>query len=231
MSKTLSRGRNSTVAPQAEPLGDSAYRSIRAQILEKAFKPGEALSEAVLAQELGMSRTPIREALKRLEQEGLVTSVPKKGFFVDSMSPADLSEVYDMREVIEGLAARLLARRVTPEQADILKDLAAAADAPSSTINDEAAFHSAVVDMCGNHRVVEAVRVFCLHVFTYDERMHRLTSSREAHIAGEGRATDAHCVLVEKIISGSAAEAEELARKHVRLGRSVAAKFLLEIFD
>ncbi|MBI2843150.1 MAG: GntR family transcriptional regulator [Armatimonadetes bacterium] len=212
-------------------LGDSAYRTIREWILERLIKPGDALVEGNLASQLGMSRTPVREALRRLEQEGLLNAIPGKGFFVDSLSPADLAEIYDLREVVEGLAARLLARRIMPEQAEKLKELAAKADDESATINDEIAFHSAVVEMCGNHRVAEAVRLFCLHVFTYDERLHRLTSDGRIVIPGEGRIANAHSELAEKIISRNAAEAEDEARRHVRTGRKTAAKLLLGIHD
>src|SRR5262249_45638066 len=144
---------------------------------DRKYKQGEALVERKLADELGVSRTPIRIALSKLEQEGLVTSIPNVGTFLETIKSNDLAEIYDLREIIEGLAVRYLARRITKDQAGGVMELAEKADAPSASLGDDEAFHAAMVEMCGSSRVAEAVRIFGLHVLTCDERTHKLSSN------------------------------------------------------
>ncbi len=90
-------------------LTELAYQSIKEDILAWHIKPGECVSEQQLADRLGISRTPVREALQTLARDGLVTIIPRKGTFVREISVEDIVEIYNLREVIEGLAARLAA--------------------------------------------------------------------------------------------------------------------------
>ena len=204
---------------KTEGRSDAAYRIIRDRILDRTVRPGNPMIEGRLARELGMSRTPVREALKKLEQEGLVISIPGKGFFVETLSPGDVAEIYDMREMVEGLAARLLSRRMTPDIAEMLMELAARADSPSATVVDDMEFHSAIVRLCGSRRANEAIRFLSLNVLAYDEHDHRLTLNSGVPLLGRGWIQDAHRNVAEKIISGNPREAEEAARAHVRRRR------------
>ena len=229
MNQTESARRRPGRRSGKEPLGQSAYKVIKGRILERVLQPGEALVEAKLAEELGMSRTPIRDALIKLEQEGLVVSVPNKGTFVESLSPVDVAEIYDIREVIEGLAARLLARRITRGQAEILEDLAEKADDPSATVNDDAAFHSAIVRLSGSQKVAEIVRTHCLQALTYDEHTHRLATDNRTPVIQNSRIPDEHKNIAKTIISGNEEAAEDAIRQHIRYGKSVVARYLLGI--
>lgn len=100
-----------------------AYAEIRARILSGAFRPRERLIEERLARELGMSRTPIRQALTRLEAEGLVTLIPNRGAIVCSYSVQDVLEIYDLRALLEGHAARRAAKEITGSELDRLRQL------------------------------------------------------------------------------------------------------------
>lgn len=100
-----------------------AYAEIRARILNGAFRPHERLIEERLARELGMSRTPIRQALTRLEAEGLVTLIPNRGAIVCSYSVQDVVEIYDLRALLEGHAARRAASEITGNELDRLRKL------------------------------------------------------------------------------------------------------------
>jgi len=227
MSRTGLQQRPRGKGSRGEPLSRAAYKILRERILERVLQPGEALVEAKLAEDLGMSRTPIRDALNRLEQEGLISSIPNKGTFVESLRPMDVAEIYDIREVIEGLAARLLARRVTRSQAEILEELAANADDASATVSDDVEFHSAIVRMCGSQRAVEVARSFFLQALTYDEHTRRLASGGDVPvIKGEG-VDDAHRAIARSIVEGKSTAAEEAMRAHVRHGKNVVARFLL----
>lgn len=221
------RGRKRT--RKGESSGRIAYTVLRDRILERVFLPGDPLVEARLATELGMSRTPVRDALRMLEQDGLVVSIPNKGTFVDSLSPVEVAEIFDLREVVEGLAARLLCRRITRSQAETLEELAARADDPSATVTDDVEFHSAILRMCGSPRLNEVAGSFRLQALTYDERTQRVASNNGVPVIGNGRVADAHRSIALLIASGKQAEAEDAVRRHVRFGKNVVAKYLLGI--
>lgn len=108
-------------APLHQPLAHPnlplrAYEIIKGWIVNQDLGPGMKLQEDALAERLGVSRTPIREALSRLAHEGLVTMVPRRGTFVVDLTQEDIVDLYEVREAIEGMAARLAARRRTAEQ-------------------------------------------------------------------------------------------------------------------
>ncbi|MDR7465308.1 MAG: GntR family transcriptional regulator [Armatimonadota bacterium] len=99
--------------PRREPVGAAAYRLIREAVLKGQLAPGERLNELELARAWQISRTPIRDALRRLEAEGLVRAVPGKGVVVPRLGRADVDELYEMLEGLEGMAARRTAERAS----------------------------------------------------------------------------------------------------------------------
>lgn len=108
---------------------ERAYLGIRARILAGAFPPGAPLREEVLAAEIGVSRTPIRDALRRLLADGLVESARNQGSFVASLGPEDIREVFELRILLEGHAARKAAPRITAEEVAEMERLAEAMEA------------------------------------------------------------------------------------------------------
>jgi DNA-binding GntR family transcriptional regulator len=112
-----------TDEPLSGPLsGQSLLEAIRRYVLEDQRSSATPLSEALLAKQFQVSRTPIREALKQLQVEGLVEIRPRVGTFIREPSPRELAELYDVKEVLEGLAARLLAARGRVNQVDLLEE-------------------------------------------------------------------------------------------------------------
>ena len=99
------------------------YHRLKNAILDGVYKPGESLIEMKLAKELGVSRTPIREAIRQLELEGLVSSIPNKGVIVEGVTPQDVEDIYTIRKTIEGLAARWAAEKISDVQLKELKDI------------------------------------------------------------------------------------------------------------
>ncbi|NDU72032.1 FCD domain-containing protein [Actinomadura sp. DSM 109109] len=108
---------------------DRVYTRLRADILDGVHPPGARLGEAELAEATGSSRTPVREALRRLEVEGLVEVLPHRGARVPDWTPADLEEIYDLRMLLEGAAARRAATRATAADADRMDELCALMEA------------------------------------------------------------------------------------------------------
>lgn len=98
------------------PLRELVLTSLREAIFNGTLKPRERLMEVQLAQELGVSRTPVREALRKLEQEGFINIIPRKGAYVAELSLKDIEDVFEIRIALEGLAASLCAERITGEE-------------------------------------------------------------------------------------------------------------------
>lgn len=103
------------------PLRDVVFQTLRQAILRGELKPGERLMEIALANKLGVSRTPIREAIRKLELEGLVIMIPRRGAQVASITESDLNEVLEVRQGLETLAIRFACDRITSEQMQALK--------------------------------------------------------------------------------------------------------------
>lgn len=137
------------------PLRDQVHDSVIARIVREELKPGQRLSDSVLAEELGVSRTPVREALVRLEQEGFLETEPGRGFFVKPLSCRDVGEAYPILWTLETMALR----ESFPPPPETLAELdrlnaemAAAAD-PERCIELDLRWHRALLDGCTNERL------------------------------------------------------------------------------
>jgi len=194
-------------------LAESAADLIREEILTGGFRQGEHLVEARIAQQLDVSRGPVREAFKLLRSEGLVKEEPRRGTFVVSLSPEDVKNVYGLRAAVEGRAARLLAQSRSPSQIGELRALLAEVEEAASSGDFPAlfaadlAFHDGLCRLSGNERLQE---VFDRYVPTLrallrlDERMHQ----------DPGSASEQHRALVEAIESGEPDAAAKAAEEH-----------------
>lgn len=150
--------------PIARRTSAAATELIRAAIVEGCFAPGERLKEEELAQELGISRTPVREALLMLQSEGLVESVPNRGAVVRAYTPAEIEELYELRALLEGFAARRAATRISE---DGIRDLHAsnerfrrlhAGDDLADLIRENLVFHNTILEAAGSDLLVGMVR-------------------------------------------------------------------------
>ena len=103
------------------PLRDVVFNTLRKAILRGELKPGERLMEIQLANKLGVSRTPIREAIRTLEQEGLVLMIPRKGAAVAQITEKNMQDVLEVRKALEELSVQLACERITPEQVEEMK--------------------------------------------------------------------------------------------------------------
>ena len=135
---TLRRSRPAA-ATAPETLTDQAYRLIEEQIVTLLLKPGDVLSEQMLSASFGIGRTPVREALQRLAQEGLVIILPRKGILVSDLNPRHQLLVLEVRRELERLLSRAGAQRATKEQREQLQDVARGMDRAAKT-NDDIAF-------------------------------------------------------------------------------------------
>jgi DNA-binding GntR family transcriptional regulator len=137
------------------------YRQLREMILKNELKPGEKLLQEKLAASLGVSRTPLLKALRMLEHEFLVESIPRRGMFVKKLSVEEMKEIYDVREAFECMAIKLAAEKITPSQLGKLRKLwkpfegKTKMDAKAYLSADEA-FHEMLFDIAGNNTLRKA---------------------------------------------------------------------------
>jgi DNA-binding GntR family transcriptional regulator len=191
--------------------------SVRSRIINGEFAMGAALSETNLAAELGVSRTPVREALKQLQTEGLVTIRPRVGTFVNTPSRGEIIELFQMREILEGAAARILAERGQVPELEALRENIAKSDAALEA-NDVATyidlvseFHLLIVLGAGNSKLTAH----------YTTLMNQLAFPRlvTASLSVPGRfakSENEHHHMLEIIETKDGATAEQFMRNHVR---------------
>jgi DNA-binding GntR family transcriptional regulator len=188
--------------------------TLRRQILRAEIPPGAVVIETGLAQQYGVSKTPVREALQLLSLEGLVTVLPRKGYVVTSLSYQDIREVMDLRLMLEPPLFAAAARNVTEDLVLRLRELMArqfARDADLSTRLDAAsAFHLAGVDASRNVRAVQMVKRLTDEV----SRLHHLVPGVEAHLRSDVERA-AHHAIFEAISAGDAQQAEQATRDHL----------------
>ena len=108
---------------QDQSLRGKVFRKIREEILSGVYQDGEELREVTLGEKLGVSRTPVREALRQLELEGLVTIIPNKGAYVTGITAKDVHDIYMIRSQLEGMCARWATRNITDEQIEELEEI------------------------------------------------------------------------------------------------------------
>lgn len=149
--------------PEVPSLSTRVYEAIKEAILSLTFPPGELLTIGRLADQLGASRTPVRDALLILEREGLVSIVPQRGAYVSPITPRDVEEIFELRIVLEGYACRVAAGRVTPEElarAEATLDAANAAFARGEKMRAAdigRPVHELVVRKVGNDRLMRSL--------------------------------------------------------------------------
>ena len=145
------------------PLREVVYEELKMQILTGAIVPGTRMMEVELAKEIGVSRTPIREAIRKLEKEGLVTIEPRRGAYASQISTQDMVEILEVRQNMEGLAAFFAASRMQPEQLEELKEIS---ELYNKAVNDgnmeemikhDTKFHRIIVESCNNKVLVQMI--------------------------------------------------------------------------
>ena len=156
------RKRADDTSPARASLVDAAYESLKAAIRENVFPPGYQAAEQEVARQLGMSRTPVHEAVIRLQEEGLVRVLPRRGVAVCAISPDDVREIYDVLIALEGTAAGLLAGQpeegalatveALERETGVMAESLARDDLPAWAAADER-FHRTLTERCGNRRL------------------------------------------------------------------------------
>ena len=209
-----------THPPDGRPSAvDRVVATVRSGVRDGRFAPGQRLVEADLMRELGIGRNTLREALSRLSSDGLVTIAPHRGASVRRLTRTNVEQLYELREVLEGLAARLAALRINaPGHRDRLlaalnavQETARTAEMPQY-IDENLRFHRTVVEMSGHTRLLELVDQLQLQTFRVQFR----SAAAHDRTGMRGFSVSEHQSLAEAILAGDAEQAENIMRTHLR---------------
>ena len=155
------------------PLRDVVFNTLREAILKGDLKPGERLMELQLASKLGVSRTPIREAIRMLEQEGLAVTTPRKGAEVAKMTLKDMEDVLEIRDALDELAVRIACQKISDEQLRQLEDMKELFEKSTQTGNvkkiaeADVTFHDVIYEATGNPKLVTLLNNLREQVYRY----------------------------------------------------------------
>lgn len=200
------------------------FDKIREDILNDKYRAGDKIVEAKLAEELGVSRTPVREALKQLELDGLVDNIPNRGVVVKGISNQDIHDIYTIRVAIEGLAAKWAVERKSTTIVDELKEIYDLMEFYTfkgdvdKVFELNTKFHEAVYVASNSRYLEQILRDFLLFIRT----------TRNKSLQCEGRAIEAlaeHKAILDGFIAEDAEKAFEATIKHIESSRQNALKF------
>lgn len=195
-------------------LSGRVFNQIREDILSGKYKSGEELRESTIGHELGVSRTPVREALRQLELEGLVKIIPNKGAQVISLSIKDIKDIYAIRSHLEGLCAKWACENITPEQIEELEEIVYLSEFRASKHHYEQMleldnkFHEVIYEASQSKMLRHLLKDF----HHYVQRVRKIT------LSSTDRAENCnleHKAILEALKEHNPDKAEELAHKHI----------------
>lgn len=195
----------------------SAYKAIRQMIVEQKLPPGSKFNQVKLAQDLGISRTPVVKALHKLEAEGLVDSIPQKGFFVHQLTVTELLELFSLREALDTIILNGIAERITNEEIDHLNGILEpfGNDWTPEMIREywlaDQVFHNTLMELSNNELAKKVNETFQVLNRTY----------RGGFVRHPEQSLKEHRALVEALKARDAKTARKLAIEHISKGREI----------
>lgn len=197
-------------------LRGNVFRSIRDGILNGTYKEHEELREVALGKELGVSRTPVREALRQLELEGLVTIIPNKGAYVTGITPKDINDIYEMRCMLEGLCAKWATEHITEDQLDELDEIIFLSEFHMRRDNSnteqmaelDGRFHKVLYEASQSRMLSHVLEDF--HKYSWMARRSSMISEERAR-----KSIREHKQILRAIRDKDSYMAEQLANEHV----------------
>ena len=196
------------------PLRDVVFKTLRQGILTGELKPGERLMEIHLANKLGVSRTPIREAIRKLELEGLVTMIPRRGAEVAQITEKSMKDVLEVRKVLDDLSVELACERITEEEKELLKNACVDFEEAVKTgdfakiAKTDVAFHDIIITATRNIRLSQMVNNLAEQMYRYRFEYIK-DSSQHARLVQE------HEEICQGIIAGDKKRALEAIEAHI----------------
>lgn len=204
---------------RAADSSERAYNTIRKLLVEFKLKPEARINEMQLSRSLGISRTPIREALNRLASEGFVSLTPNRGFFVRSLSTEGLLDLYELRSIIECAAFRLMCERAADEELVRLRlywegIVEGYQDQPPDTIlAEDEAFHLLIAELSGNPEIVNQLAAI-------NARIRFIRRIQIEHRTHDQRQIASHSAIVDAAMKRDVEKGVELLRQHIEMTMS-----------
>ena len=190
------------------------FHKLREDILNGKYKEHEELREVAIGEELGVSRTPVREAFRQLELEGLIQIVPNRGAYVTGITAKDVKDIYMIRSLLEGLCARLATEKITKEQLEEMEENIYLADFHASKGHmDQMAeldnrFHDILYEACDSKMLEHTLRDY--HQYVLRVRQKTLSTNTRGRASNEE-----HRQIMEAIKEKDADRAQQLANQHI----------------
>lgn len=214
----------STKIYQKTDLKKFAYDEIKSRIIDCTYPPGEILNEQLLTKELNISRTPIREALNRLDHEGLIQILSKKGILIKNITLSDISQVYQLRIEVEPFIVKAAGPFLDHDKLIYFRDLFIniPEDEISNHLNElntDNAFHKYLVDNCGNKYIIEMMNKVLdenMRIMIYTKNKIRIEDSKSEHIS-----------IIDSLLVNNFPQASERMLIHIKNCRDSAYAYLL----
>lgn len=210
---------NSQSADEFMPLRDMVYKSLRKEILTGRINPGEHLLELEISSKLGVSRTPVREALRMLELEGLVIMLPRRGARVSKITEKSMQDVLEVRESLDALCVELACERITAQEKEELRRACEAFEKAVAT-NDsrkiaeaDVRFHDILMKAAKNDRLVDIEE-------NLSQSMYRFRYEYINEGSGHDNLVAEHRRIYDSVINGDRIEAAAAARLHIENQRA-----------
>lgn len=190
------------------------FAQIEEDILNGKYRSGDSLIETKLSEELGVSRTPVREAIRQLELEGLVQAIPNKGAIVTGITAKDIEDIYTIRMMIEGLAARWAAEKITEDELEQLKEAVGleefytSRDDMQHLMKLDSRFHEAIFKACKSKVLMHMLSTF--HHYVQKARGYSLEIPGRAQ-----KALEEHKAILQAIMERDPEKAEKLTTEHI----------------
>ncbi len=203
-----------------KPLRELVLEAIREAIINGSLAPRERLMEIQLAEELGVSRTPVREALRKLEQEGFIVMVPRKGAYVADLSFKDIADVFEIRAALEALAAGLAAERISEEEIEemerslVEKKEAINHNDLDQLVDVDTRFHATLYKASRNDRLENIIS-------NLREQIQRFRSTSLSYPGRMQKSLEEHRNILEAIASRDVQLARQLAQEHIENAENV----------
>ena len=211
-----------------QPLREAVCETLRDAIRKGILEPGERLMEVQLAEELGISRTPVREAIRKLEQEGYVIMMPRRGTYVSDISTNDVKEIFEIRSALESLATGLAARRIEPEELETLQNLLVEIEGYinkndiEKIVETDIKFHGLLYKVSRNERLVNIIN-------NLKEQLARFRTLSMSYPGRLQETLEEHSEMVEAIANGDVSAARDAAEHHMERAEKTLLKAMRKV--
>jgi DNA-binding GntR family transcriptional regulator len=209
-----------------ENLDAKVYNLLKAMIFDRKLLPGEKIPQEKLARDFGISRTPLIGALKYLEKEKLVQSIPRRGFFVRLFTEEELISIFELREVLEGLAVRRATLNISDKEKKQLRGffqsfrgMTDIADVRAYAKEDRR-FHNFLLDIGAKEFLKSIMEIYNIIIFSYQ------VITTEGLVQSPGESIHDHLAIIEAVEGRDAESAENLMRNHLRKSIAILRKKL-----